>query len=437
MVPNEKIGRKKLFINRNFCLLFWGRLVSQIGDGIHYFALTWLVLDLTGSGAALGTVLLASSLPAVVLAPFTGVLADMWDRKTIVVLTDIIRGLILLSLGGVYYLGNLNMPILYIGTVLLSLCGVLFGPAISASIPGMVEREQLVHANALNSLSRSATGIVGPVIGAFLLGFTGYLGVFLVTGTSFLLSAISEMFIEFPKRALASDQVNGSREKPLQQFADNFKQGLSYVWHSGGIRTVILFAVVLNFIANPIFGVVFPYFGKEVLLMEAQHYGLTQSAFPAGLLLGTLIIGILTKKIRKERLLVLGIIGQGALVLLVSGVALPFFYLNSSQMMILVGLVVPIFFMGILNIFVNVPFSVTMQENVPDEYRGRVFGLIDSMVQMLVPISMALFGVLLDVIAPFYFLLLCGVVMVVMGIAMAGSSSIRTMYEQPPAEASV
>ena len=93
--------------------------------------------------------------------------------------------------------------------------------------------------------------------------------------------------------------------------------------------------------------------------------------------------------------------------------------------------------MGILNIFVNVPFSVTMQENVPDEYRGRVFGLIDSMVQMLVPISMALFGVLLDVIAPFYFLLLCGVVMVVMGIAMAGSSSIRTMYEQPPAEASV
>ena len=84
--------------------MFWGRLVSQIGDGIHYFALTWLVLDLTGSGTALGTVLLASSLPSVLLAPFTGFLADMWNRKAIVVLTDVIRGLILLTLGGIYYL---------------------------------------------------------------------------------------------------------------------------------------------------------------------------------------------------------------------------------------------------------------------------------------------------------------------------------------------
>jgi len=82
---------QKLFINRDYGLLFMGRLVSQVGDGILYFALTWLVLDLTGSGTALGTLLLVSSIPGVVLAPLAGVLADMWNRKSIVVITDIVR----------------------------------------------------------------------------------------------------------------------------------------------------------------------------------------------------------------------------------------------------------------------------------------------------------------------------------------------------------
>lgn len=431
MVDKASSQRKKLFINRDFCLLFWGRLVSQIGDGIHYFALTWLVLDLTGSGTALGTVLLASSLPSVLLAPFTGVLADMWNRKAIVVLTDVIRGLILLTLGGIYYLGKLNMSILYLATVILSLCGVLFGPAISASIPGIVKRENLVRANALNSFSRSATGIIGPVAGAFVLGTTGYIGVFCLTGVVFIMSAISEMFIRFPKQtAIISEQ------KPLQQFAANFKLGLTYIWQSVGLKTVISFAVLLNFIATPIFSVVFPYFGKEVLLMEAQHYGLTQSSFPVGLLLGTVLIGFFTKHISKERLLVWGIIGQGIMAFLISLVALPYVYLNSSQLFIILSLVIPNFFIGILNVCVNVPFSVTLQEQVPDQYRGRVFGLLDSLVQMLVPISTALFGVLVDIIAPFYFLLLCSIALVGIGFAMAGSKGIRELYQTSALETS-
>lgn len=79
--------------------------MSQIGDGISYFAVTWLILDLTGSGTALSTLLLVSSLPGIVLAPFTGVLADMWDRKKIVVITDIIRGIILLAVAAAHAAG--------------------------------------------------------------------------------------------------------------------------------------------------------------------------------------------------------------------------------------------------------------------------------------------------------------------------------------------
>lgn len=130
---------QKLFINRDYGLLFMGRLASQVGDGILYFALTWLVLDLTGSGTALGTLLLVSSIPGVVLAPLAGVLADMWNRKSIVVITDIVRGLVLLALGAVHAAGHLSLAMLYAATIAFSICGVLFGPAISAAIPGMVK----------------------------------------------------------------------------------------------------------------------------------------------------------------------------------------------------------------------------------------------------------------------------------------------------------
>ena len=91
------------------------------------------------------------------------------------------------------------MGILYAATILTSLCGVLFGPAISATIPGLVKKEELVKANSLNHFSRAATMILGPVLGAFLLGTTGYFGAFFINGIAFLLSALSETFIRFPE----------------------------------------------------------------------------------------------------------------------------------------------------------------------------------------------------------------------------------------------
>ena len=426
---------KRLFINRDFGLLFLGRLVSQIGDGIHYFALTWLVLDLTGSGAALGSVLTVSTLPGILLSPFAGVIVDTLDRKMIIVGADIIRGLLALALAVVYRLGILTMPILYMATALLSLCGVVFGPAISASVPNLVEKEELVQANARNSFSMSATGILGPIVGAVLLGATGYFGVFAINGICFILSAISEMFIRFPKQEkdslhVAPEQSEAKAPSPAGQFITNFKQGFAYIWSNVGLRTMIMFALALNFMANPIFSVVFPYFGKEILQMEASHYGLTQSSFPAGLMLGTFLIGALTQRFSKHQLLSWGIIGQGALIVLMSIIALPAVHLHLSPTAILASIAVPTMFLGILNIQVNVPLNVALQESVPDNYRGRVFGLIDSLVQMLVPVSMALFGVLVDIIPTAYFLIICGAASAGLGMAMGRSPSIGALYDE-------
>ena len=323
---------QKLFINRDYGLLFMGRLVSQVGDGILYFALTWLVLDLTGSGTVLGTLLLVSSIPGVVLAPLAGVLADMWNRKSIVVITDIVRGLVLLALGAVHAAGHLSLAMLYAATIAFSICGVLFGPAISAAIPGMVKREELTAANARNNFSRSATGIIGPALGALLLAsrlhgcFHHYRHLFppfCSVGDVHSLSQAGAWYL--PAGLGTGPGLWGQL------------QGMSftYVWQNSSLRGMIGYAIALNFIAAPIMSIIMPYFGKEVLQMSAEHYGLVKSAVPAGLLIGTFFVGALTQRISKERLLVGGVIGQSLGGMLIGVAAMPVVYQQLSEVTLL------------------------------------------------------------------------------------------------------
>jgi MFS family permease len=179
-----------------------------------------------------------------------------------------------------------------------------------------------------------------------------------------------------------------------------------------------------------LFNVVFPYFGKEVLLLEAKQYGNLQAMLPVGFLIGTGLIGYMTKKYRKESLLSSGIILQGGIAVLLGALALPSVYGSVPLLWLLAAMSAGFLLIGVLNIFINVPFQVTLQETVPDHYRGRVFGLLDSMVQMLVPLSMGLSGVLVDNFSVASLFAFSGIVVAVLGFAMALSRNIKLLYAQ-------
>ncbi len=426
---------KAFFINRDFGLLFCGRLVSQIGDGIHYFAMAWLVLDLTGSGTALGTMLMAAAIPGIILTPFTGVLADMWNRKRIVVSMDIVRGLLLLGTAGMYAANSLTLPMIYVVTILLSLCGVLFGPAITATVPGLVKREELVQANSRDALSHGATGILGPIAGAFLLGSIGYLGIFIFNGVSFLISAVSEMFIRFPVQTTVTPAADGSRSTTgsirlrtqVESFAASMKDGFRYLWGSPGLRVIIGGGILLNFLFSPLFGVVFPYFGKEVLQMDPELFGMSQSSIPVGMLLGTVLVGVMVGRFRKLHLLIGSVTAQGIAIASMALLAIPAVYLSLPPWGMLLGLAGPLLALGFLNVQVNVPINVMMQETVPDHYRGRVFSLLGSTMNLAAPLGMGLFGILLDRVPIHFFFLVCGLLIAGMAMVLGTSSGLRQL----------
>ncbi|HBN96548.1 MAG TPA: hypothetical protein DDZ66_09630, partial [Firmicutes bacterium] len=189
----------------------------------------------------------------------------------------------------------------------------------------------------------------------------------------------------------------------------------------------------LNFLGAPLLNVVFPYFGKEVLLLEAQQYGTIQAMLPVGFLIGTVLVGYLTKKFRKESLLTSGITMQGLVVGLVGFFAIPSVYGNAGLVNTLVALSSSLLLIGVLNTLVNVPFQVMLQETVPDGYRGRVYGLLDSIGQMLVPLSMALSGVLVDSLSAASLFMFSGLITAAFGLRMASSAKIKLLYAEQEA----
>nr|WP_049753238.1 MFS transporter [Kosmotoga olearia] len=128
---------------RNFWLYAMGRLVSLIGSGIQSLALSLYILDITGSGTMMGTFLIMSMLPVIILAPIAGVVGDRFNRKAIMIYMDFARGALIFFLAFLAYRNMLTLPVIYISQFAMAIMDTFFGPATSAMLPDIVPKEHL------------------------------------------------------------------------------------------------------------------------------------------------------------------------------------------------------------------------------------------------------------------------------------------------------
>ena len=183
-------------MNKNFKLLLGGQLVSQMGDKFHMIALAFWVLNTTGSSAKMGTVLAASVIPVVIFGLFSGAIIDRYSRKWVIVVTDVIRGVILLIFAWLMATGQMNFHIILFLQVLLSINTAFFNPAVPAMIPQIVDKDQLGRANAIHQSVNSFATIGGAALGGIAVSTLGYSWIFVLNGISFLISAGFESMIK-------------------------------------------------------------------------------------------------------------------------------------------------------------------------------------------------------------------------------------------------
>src|SRR5437667_8439390 len=185
--------------NRSFRLLWLGQVVSQMGDWFDTIAVYTIVLRLTGSGRAVALIMVARFLPSVVMGPLSGVVADRFSRRTIMITADLLRALVVL--GFLLVRRPDQMWLVYVLTVLQLAFSAFFEPAKTAAIPSIVSDRELLPANAIASVTWSAMLTLGAALGGFVTGWFGTNAAFVLDSLTFVASAILISRVRFPKRS--------------------------------------------------------------------------------------------------------------------------------------------------------------------------------------------------------------------------------------------
>lgn len=403
-------------MNKNFFLLWQGQFVSQLGAQAFTIAMMFWVKHTTGSASILGLLMMASALPGLVVGPIGGAIADRYSRRSIIIFGDLVRGLAVLTLAAVLFLQPqaTTLILVWLGAVAL-LTGVvdgLFRPAVIAAIPDLVPDEKVEAANSLNKVTIDGSTLIGQTAGGFLFSILGPAWLFLLDGVTYLFSAASESFIRIPQTV--PDSTGGVRER-FAQVWDDLRGGLRYVWHTPGTRSLILLMPLFNS-ALGVIVVLFPFYVEDYLGRGPTWFGWLVGCFGAGALVGSLLAGAvrLPGPVRGR------MVPAAALFYALAPMSLAWITTPTTAL----GAVAVA---GMMNGFMNVHVVSALQRSTPSEMRGRVFGVMETLVLGLTPIAMGLTGVVTDLTGrdvPLVFLG-CGVFMTVLALLLAFNPNVR------------
>lgn len=387
---------KKIFLNRNLTLLWAGQVASQSGDSIYQIGLIWLVLEMSGSEAVTGLAAMSMYLPAVALSVFAGAAADRFPRRTIMLVSDGFRTVLILLIPAAFYLGIVSPGILAINAFAIAIAATFFNPARDSFIPQIVPSEKLVDANSLIQTSWQFSLLIGPAIAGLLLHIAGKVHLFTVDALFYVVSFGTIWLI---KQDFSPTQT-GQRGSG---FAD-IKEGFKYVFGDKIVFPLLLVTMIDNlFIMGPaIVGA--PVFVKEVLGEGAQVYALIQGCYAVGMLAGTALLLSYGRNFKKGKILIVGILLDGV-------TFIPLFFVHS-----VIGTAATIIIHSLAIPLITVSRASIIQDTVPAGFTGRVFALVNVAVVGMSAISAGLAGVILEWTgAPVLFLIigigggLCGV----------------------------
>jgi MFS family permease len=377
---------------KNFWLYAVGRLVSLTGSGVQNVAIPLFIFDLTGSGTMMGAFMIITTVPALIVYPVAGVIGDRVNRKQIMVSMDLARGAVIFFLALLAARNYMTIPILFGAQFLISLMNALFGPATLAMLPDIVEEEDLTRANSTLGAINSISFIVGPALGGILYGLGGIQAAFLINSVSFFGSGVAELFIRYQQKTRKLERV--------KEVISDLKEGLFFVKTHRGLLTLLVFGLVFNFLVNPIFSVLAPYVLRVVIQFSAAQFGIVQTSFMVGILIGNIIIGTLLARSSVENLLKRGLIVSVGFMFVFAFLIFPqgLELFGYASWALFFAISITYVLMGVSLAFVNTPLDVELQKLTPTAFRARVFSVMEVALQGIVPVGFGIIGIALDMV---------------------------------------
>jgi MFS family permease len=420
-----------VFRNAAFLRLWLSQAATQIGGNMVLFGLTVIIVESTGSNTAVSLMILSFLVPAVLFSAVAGVYVDRIDRRTILVATNILRGLAYIAL----YLVGANLALILLLNVFVSTVTVFFAPAEAAMIPEVVERHQLLAANGIFTLTLNGAFAIGfALLGPLVVNLASPEAVILVVAFLYLLAAVFCFTLpKSPPNADAHGLGVSDAEHAMGSTLGQLREGLSFIRSNRSIGWSILYLGITASLVG-VLGVLGPDLAKETLGLGAKDFAVVVLPLGFGIVLGILLLNAYGRYLPRRRVIEGGLIALGLLLALLS-VAGSISHLlqradapgglDLSGVTSLLSVVVVIALLaGIAYAAVAIPSQTQLSEDLPEDVRGRVFGVLGMLVSVSSFVPIIVVGTISDAVGT-------TAVLVAVAVAIFGAGAASVIWRVP------
>ena len=378
-MPPESTHRVQPTGMLGFTIVWLGQVVSLLGSGMTWFVLTIWAWEITGQATALALVAFFSFGPSVLLSPVAGALVDRWNRKLVMMASDLAAGLMTVVVLFLYSAGNLEIWHLYVTGAFAGAFQAFQFPAYSAAITTMLPKEQYARANGMLSLAESASGVFAPLAGGILMSIIGVGGVMSIDVVTFIVAIGALMFVHVPQ----PETSESGRESQGNLWKESI-YGFRYILERPSLLGLQLVFLAINLTGSFAFTIFAPMIlaqtGNDEILL-----GSVRSVMGVGGVVGSLLLSVWGGPKRRVHGVLLGM----ALGSLLGDVTMG---LATGAVMWGVGAFFTSFFIP----FVNGSNQAIWQAKVPPDVQGRVFATRRLIAQVSGPVAILLAGPLAD-----------------------------------------
>lgn len=386
-MDKEKIGYKDIFHQKEYMKMIIAALINRFGDAVDAIASTWIVYEITGSATWSVIIFGINKVPSVLVTPFAGAWVEGRNKKSIMVITDIIRAICVAIVATGYLFGFLNAWLLSLTTLVISTVEAFRGPANTALTPKILDERYYEYGMSLMSTICSLVELIGTAIAAGIIALIGTAGAIYVDMITFLLSAIIILSVNTKEQNLQKQKFD------VTEYWNTFVDGLSYVKQDKVILFFCGTAVFLNAMLVPIDSLQAPLV-SDILKGGAEVLSVLGIALTLGMMTGTVFFPTLGKILKGKGLLFLCCMGIG-LYYIGFIVCEPFFdnmvfrYAYVAGSSFLCGMVISLF-----STYINVEFV----KKIDEAYLARAAGIMSSLSMASIPLASVLVGLLTAVV---------------------------------------
>jgi len=356
-----------------FLIIWFGQFLASIGSGLTAFSLGVYVFQTTGSAAAVSLTTLFAFLPTILLNPVGGVLSDRFDRRLMMICGDLFSAIGLVYMLICFRSGGLGTLQIYIGVTISAIFVALMEPAYKATVTDLLPQEEFSRASGLMQLAASSKYLLSPVLGGFLLTVTDIGTIFLIDISTLVTTVLVVAFIRKTLPAKA-------RQEGRLQLLSDLREGWQVVTGDKGVLTIVILISAATFCMGILQTLLPP---MVLSFTDSKALGMVETISATGMLLGSLIIGIMPLK-RYASTLATGFA--------LAGVFMAF--MGATTRLVLITAAGFLFFCTLP--YINTSADVMVRCRIPDELQGRAWGLISILSQLGYVLAYACAGVLAD-----------------------------------------